>query len=206
LKGTALGAPTSAAAKIFFLPKKKWQQQIQTPGIRRLSAMLVLLFCGLLLGCSWQRSQVQDHEIERIAWLVEDLAHGRDRDLAILTGPDASEIGHRVATWLHAHDRQTHTRLPARIQDRRDRWSRLAAALQAGLIQSRLDGSLQLDPRQDEASMLRQLIKAENHDRRGLDSLLLDRCRLDLQDPRTNALLSALLTARRHLDLHPDTA
>ena len=106
---------------------------------------------GLVAAVIWPwvaksgRSRLSPDEAERIAWYVEDVAHGIERKPTELIYADGSDALLRVARWAQGNQRDgVIVQLPEPIDQRSQRWALLAQGIAQGLVAYSESGQLRL--------------------------------------------------------------
>lgn len=163
-----------------------------------------LLSILLLSGCLREPQQLTSHEIQRVVWFSESVAHGLERDPYELVNAGATEGMQNIALWALGHVEDiTPVRLPSQLESRARRWPLLREGLRRGALQIDRDGLLRVaDALEDEERELyRDAVESENLDRLAVASLLLSRGQLVAGSQRAAELLGALRQTRLDLAL-----
>lgn len=170
--------------------------------------MRLLVFVALALlctGCDRETKRLTDEEAKRVAWYVEDVAHGVPRDPDELDYGDQSSLAMgELARW--AQGTQVDGQLanhPQPLQARRDRWPILVQLCRQGLIAIDNRGFVHFDaenapPNQDSTPFMRRILTQENAARGETNRLLLILGDVSANSERGAALLTSLAQARRH--------
>jgi hypothetical protein len=152
-----------------------------------------------LSGCLQQRSMLSQEEGRRVAWYVEDVAHGLERRPGELAYEAGSEGLDSVATWA-AGDlvRGEQVAQPKPLEARRKRWPLLAKALGEGILAIDSAGLLRVDVSTAEAvdPILRDAMRAENIDRATTVDIVLGMGKVPPDSRRASSILSDLIEAR----------
>jgi len=170
-------------------------------GMRSRAVLCLLLPILLSVGCLRDPQVLGPAEVELVAWYMEDLAHGLERDPYELLTAEPSQGMEAIALWaLGSVTDNRSTEPPRLLRTRRARWPLLVRGLNEGAILLdpengllRLDDALSTQTR----SLYVDDVDQENLDRLQLDSILLARGKLHPDARRGEELLRALTAARR---------
>jgi hypothetical protein len=160
---------------------------------------VALLF---IAGCGTRQNLTRD-QVTFVAWYVEDVAHGLNRDDGELEAESTSVALQKVSAWLVGRtDEQRQRRLPRQLELRRQRWPALRALLREKIVLPEQTGlvtlSAEVDKSTDEVALAQELIAAENQDRRLLDLMVLSLTGADDRTARNYA--ETMRQARQSLD------
>jgi DNA-binding protein YbaB len=156
----------------------------------------------LLAGCGTRLTMTRD-QVSLVAWYVEDLAHGLNRNDGELDAESTSVALQKVAAWLASRtDEKRQRHLPRQLEQRRQRWPALRALLREKVVLPEATGLVTLsttaDKSSDEVVLAQELITAENQDRRMLDLMVLSLTDADDRTARNYA--ETMRQARQTLD------
>lgn len=166
--------------------------------LRVLLAALVV-FC---VGCGPRRDLTRD-QVGFIVWYAEDVAHGRNRDEKELDAESPSIALQKASAWLAGRiDEHRQRHLPLQLEARRGRWPALRALVRENIVATQPTGLLALNAKpgadEDEIALAKDLIAAENQDRRMLDLMILSMT--DADDRTTRLYAETMRKARQQLD------
>lgn len=161
-------------------------------------------FFAILSGCLRNPDPLTVSEVQEIAWYVEDICHGIERDPYELAQADASHGKQDIMLWAMGTVRENQSIAhPTALTVRQERWPLIRQGLRQGVLQVDEGGLLRLasDADEEQADLYRPGARQENLDRLSLVAILLARGRIPTGSARAEEMTAALREARRGLDL-----
>jgi hypothetical protein len=143
----------------------------------RLGLACWLLMCLAVIACA-PANGMRDEESTIVAWYIEDLAHGIERQAGEVQLVGSSPALTAVTRWLTRSTMDGRVIPPSQLTARAMRWPALRGLFRNGLAVVLGDGEFRglVAPRKDlsdeEQILANPIIDAENFDRRTMDSLV----------------------------------
>ncbi|MEK7412026.1 MAG: hypothetical protein AAB263_01780 [Planctomycetota bacterium] len=139
--------------------------------------VVVMVVCMCYSGCSQRPAQAwQPEQAEAVAWWIEDVAHGLERDPGELEFTAGGRNLQSIAAWAAGSRINGQWIPPQQLMSRRNRWPTIKSGLAHGdIVSAPVPGLIASSP--ELAPVRRQQIDAiidiENEDRRFIDGLIL---------------------------------
>lgn len=171
---------------------------------RHVLTALVALIAVMSWGCLRQPAQLTRAEVEEIAWYVEDVCHGIDRNPYELAIAESSTGKREILAWALGTLRELESVAhPAALTVRVERWPLVRQGYRSGALQVDADGLPKLAPgiADEIVEVYRPIAQQERLDRLALVAILLARGQISPGSARATELTQALREARLSLDL-----